>query len=72
MNVALIHRLFCAGFISWLTVSVFIDYYIYIILFIAFKIAYPYLEEKYKDWLPVDKRNVLITGCDTGKVNDMS
>lgn len=34
--------------------------------------AYPYLAEKCKDWLPVGKRNVLNTGCDTGKVNDIT
>ena len=33
----------------------------------ALKLSFHFLEKHVKDWLPVDGKSALITGCDTGK-----
>ena len=47
--------------------SICVHHYIYIFTLVTLQITYIYLERKYKQVLPINKKAVLITGCDTGK-----
>ncbi|XP_071155929.1 D-beta-hydroxybutyrate dehydrogenase, mitochondrial-like [Mytilus edulis] len=66
MNTTLYYRMFIFIFLSFLTINICIDYYLYIISLLVLKITNSYIESKFKELLPVDKKAVLITGCDTG------
>ena len=47
--------------------SICVHHYIYIFTLVTLQITYIYLERKYKQVLPINKKAVLITGRDTGK-----
>ncbi|CAC5380361.1 E1.1.1.30 [Mytilus coruscus] len=66
MNTTLVYRMLMFIFLSFFTINICIDYYVYIISLLVLKITYSYVEPKFKELLPVDKKAVLITGCDTG------
>ena len=67
MNTTLIYRIFCILTTVWLVTTICLNYYIYLLLLLILRVSYFYIEKKYRELLPVNKKNVLITGCDTGK-----
>ncbi|XP_063419867.1 D-beta-hydroxybutyrate dehydrogenase, mitochondrial-like [Mytilus trossulus] len=66
MNITTAYRILCIVFFIWFVFNICVNYYVYIFLLIILKLTFIYLEQNYKKLLPVQKRCVLITGCDTG------
>ncbi|XP_063420093.1 D-beta-hydroxybutyrate dehydrogenase, mitochondrial-like isoform X1 [Mytilus trossulus] len=66
MNITIVYRMLMFFFLSFLTINICINYYVYLISLLVLKITYSYMEPKFRELLPVDKKAVLITGCDTG------
>lgn len=62
------YRSLCLVLYTSILFNLIWDYYVYLFLVIILYTSYNvFLEKRYKQFLPVNNKCVLISGCDTGK-----
>lgn len=70
-TLVILYRTILISLLFALFLDILVNNYVYIISIVIVKITYSYAEIKYKNFLPVKKKAVLITGCDTGMYNSI-
>ena len=71
MYLPTVYRTFLYVLLFGFFISVFCEYFVYILTLTILYVSCHYVDKKFREILPVDKKAVLITGCDTGKSNQL-